>query len=277
MTPERFIVRLECCRRYLEHYFHLHSGNEEAFNALELGTGWYPVVPVGLYLCGASEVWTFDIVPLLRNSRVRHTLHLFADFADRGTLQNHLPRLRLERMKSLREALTAAKHESPEKLLQKLKVHALVRDARDTGLSARTIDLFVSTSVLEYIPRGVLTNILREFQRLSRPGAVMSHFINLRDEFSRFDDSITPFNFLKYSDYKWKWLDSPLTRKSRLRISDYREVLAETGWEITAEENTTGSLAQLQQIHLAPEFLRYAQADLLVLNSWIVARLKDLR
>src|SRR5438045_242194 len=65
LGPERFELRLEYCRRHLEHLFEVQSPRPTGFAVLELGTGWYPIVPIGLYLCGASEVWTYDIAPLL--------------------------------------------------------------------------------------------------------------------------------------------------------------------------------------------------------------------
>ena len=66
-----FEQRLDFCRRHLEHFLELQPMRAENFSVLELGTGWFPIVPVGLYLCGASEIWTFDIVPLLRSSRMK--------------------------------------------------------------------------------------------------------------------------------------------------------------------------------------------------------------
>ena len=57
------------------------------------------------------------------------------------------------------------------------------------------MDLFVSTTVLQYIPPEALKGIFAEFNRLASPNAVMSHYIDLYDQFSVFDRSISPFNF----------------------------------------------------------------------------------
>ncbi len=57
-----------------------------------------------------------------------------------------------------------------------------------------------------------------------------------------------------------------------MRISDYRALFAETGNQITSEDNTKGDPADLRKVPLAPEFQHYSVEDLLVLFSWIVAK-----
>ena len=231
-------------------------------------------MPVALYLSGADAVWTFDIAPLLRRARVERMLRMFAEYDERGELSRWLPDARPERLAKLRSVLGAADADaSAESLLAALNIHAQVRDARQTGLPDHSIDLFVSTSVLEYVPLPALADLLVEFRRVATPGAVMSHFINLLDEFCHFDRSITPFNFLKYSEAQWRWRDSPLLRKNRLRISDYRCAFANAGWPVCEEKNENGSLEALRRIRLAPEFQKYSEADLLVIRSWLTSRL----
>ena len=100
----------------------------------------------------------------------------------------------------------------------------------------------------------------------------MSHWINLVDQFSYFDKNITPFNYLKYTEKQWRWFNSPLTWQNRLRISDYRDLVARTGYEMIKEECTSGNPADLARVQLSPEFRNYRQEELLVLTAWIVAR-----
>ena len=71
LSQGAFEYKLDCCRRYLEDFLAEHPGRLENFTAVELGTGWYPIAPIGLYLCGAKEIWSFDIDPLLSRERLR--------------------------------------------------------------------------------------------------------------------------------------------------------------------------------------------------------------
>ena len=272
LSASRLDARLEFCRVHLDHLLELRPGCAGDFKVVELGTGWFPVVPIGLFLCGAGEIWTFDIDPLLQSSRLEALLTRLAEYHGSGVLQRLLPRLRAERWARLQEASRASRGATPAELLGSLNIHAQVRDARATGLGSGTVDLFVSTGVLEYIPRPVLEGILAEFNRLSSADAVQSHYLNLVDQYAYFDASLSPFNFLRFPSRRWKLFNSPLTWQNRMRISDYRQLFAEAGYRITKERTTSGAPEDLRRVRLAPEFQNYGEADLLVTTAWLVAR-----
>ncbi len=272
LSPNRFEGKLNDCRMHLENYLELYPERAENFSALELGTGWFPTVPVGLFLCGASHVWTFDIDPLLKRARVKQMLQFFFEHDANGTLKKHLPRLRPDRMAKLRELNSRVDTDEPIDFLERLNIHVRVQDAQKTGLPDGSVDLFFSTGVLEYIPRPVLANIFAEFRRIASSQAAQSHYLNMIDQFWYFDRSITPINFLKFSPKQWGYLNSPLIWQNRLRISDYRELLKDAQFQIAKESNTAGSADDLNKIQLAPEFQHYSKEDLLVLISWLVAK-----
>ena len=271
LTGEEFERRMGFCRLHLEHFTQFRRP-ETGFTVLELGTGWQPIVPLGLYLCGAAEIWTYDIGGFLNTERLQRLLGMFADAARRGDLAKWLPDLLPERLDRMLSIAGRAAAEAPADFLQRLNIHVRVQDAQQTGLAAGSVDFLFSTGVLEYIPRPILANILAEFKRVAKPGAITSHYINLRDVYSYFDSSLTPFNNLKFSERSWKYLNSPLTWQNRLRISDYRELFRNAGFEIVKETNTNGAEQDLDRVSLAPQFRNYSRADLLVLLSWIAAR-----
>jgi hypothetical protein len=269
LTPERFDARLEYCGRHLRNFLELQPENATGFSVFELGTGWYPVVPVGLFLCGAGKSWTVDIAPLLESKRVTAMLWKFVEYGASGALIKYLPRVIPRRLEILRGL--AEKGGEPEQLLREMEIEFRVVDAQNTGLPASAIDLFTSTGVLEYIPRTVLRNILLEAKRVGKDRAVQSHYLNLVDQFSYFDNSITPFNFLKFSNRAWSYLNSPIIWQNRLRITDFRALFVEAGYRMVKEENTTGRAEDLAKVKLAPEFAGYRREDLLVILSWVVA------
>jgi hypothetical protein len=272
LTPERLDMRLDYCRIHLENFIELRPTRAHDFTACELGTGWFPVVPAGLFLCGAKKIWTFDIAPLLSRQRLIQMFGMFQEYERSGKLHKLLPRLLPDRLERFNEIARGVESSEPDKLLEQLEIHFEVRDAQNTGLQPGSIDLFASTGVLEYIPKEILKNILTEFRRVGSSDAVQSHYLNLIDQYSYFDRSITPFNFLKFSEERWKLFNSPITWLNRMRISDYRELFGSLGFEITKEVNTFGSKEDLKKIRLAPEFQKYSEADLLVLTSWLTAK-----
>ncbi len=274
MDPVTFEHKLTKCRKHLENYFSIAGGSRPGFSVMELGTGWYPIVPIGLYLCGASPVWTVDIQPLLSRERVRKVLALFCHYAERGRLADILPWVNKDRVAHL---LGLAKHaglRSVGEVLGLMQIHPIVADARRPGLPSGSIDLFVSNGTLLVIPKDVLWGIFTEFRRLASAGAVMSHQVYMGDVYACFDSSITAYNFMKFSSSKWKLFNNSLLYQNRLRISEYRRLHESAGWTIKAEENVQGSLDDFRKVQLAKDFQGYSQEDLLTLWSWLTSQCK---
>jgi hypothetical protein len=265
-----FQAQVERAQRHVELLVGSQKEKPGDFTAFEIGTGWYPTIPMGLYLCGSSSVWTFDIVRLLTQSRIQRMVELFCEYDDKKTLQRYLPFLRQERMDFLRESAPFVLKESPEQFLARFKIYANVRDALHSGLPSGSIDISFSHAVLQHIPPEGLKELMAEFRRLSSAQGTTSHWINLSDLYANSDRSISPFNCLQFSDRRWRYLDSPLAPQNRLRISDYREIFTGAGFKILKESNTSGSPNDLKRIRLAPRFQKYSMEDLLVLGSWLV-------
>jgi hypothetical protein len=243
LTEEMFERKLAQCRRHLESY----RGRRGALprHVLELGTGWYPIVPIGLIMAGVERVTTLDVQPLCDAARARTALEMFdSDIPMGGT------------------ATTA------KQLLEPLGIEMLVRDARQSSLQEGSVDLFVSNNTLEHIPPETLREIVVEFRRLAAPGAVMDHFIDMSDHYAHFDRSITEFNYLRYSDLRWRLFNNRLQYQSRLRLPDYRRILEDGGFKVVGEEHERGSL---EGIRLAGRFRHYQADELSVLRCWMTA------
>jgi hypothetical protein len=269
---ETFAAKLSYCRQHLDHYLKYSPAPQAGVKALEVGTGAWPIVPLGLYLCGASEIWTYDLVPFLRRDTLRRTLELFDEFKREGALERVLVTAQPERVLRLEELLGQVEVETPVDLLRRLNIHVHIGDARTTELPEKSVDLAVSTVAFEMIGTEILSGVLAEFKRVASADAVISHYVGLSDQYADFDKSITPYNFMKYSDRRWRLLNNPIIPQSRLRIADYRELFKQTGWDIVEERSIFGSLDDLKKIQLAAKFQKYSIKDLLVRFSWLVAR-----
>lgn len=271
LSAGMFEAQLERSHKHLDSLISVRKEKPESFTAFEVGTGWYPTLPVGLYLCGAGGIWSFDVAPLLRQSRMQRMLQLFCDYDDRKKLQEHLPLFRRDRMDFLRDCAPLASKESPKAFLSRLNINVQVKNALQSGLPANSIDLSFSHAVLQHIPRPGLNAMAAEFRRLASDRSSTSHWINLSDLFSNSDRSITPFNCFQYGEEAWRRLDSALAPQNRLRISDYRQIFTSAGFRIQNEANTSGAVEDLEKVRLAPEFRKYSREDFLVLSSWLAA------
>jgi hypothetical protein len=272
LSAERFESKVAEAHTQMEHFRRAANRDLNLQRIVEIGTGWHPVMPVCYFLCGAAKVWTYDIEPLLRPQRVRRVIELFVETERARRLQQFLPAVRADRLQVLKNLLASNACDTVASMLEAMNVHATTQDARSTGLTAKSVTLFTSSGVLEYIPRASLSGIFLEFERIASSDAVMIHRINLTDQFSYFDPAITPFNYLKYSTAMWKLFDSPLVSQNRMRITDYRALVQDSGFEILTEDNSSGSQDALDRVALSQEFRGYSRDDLLVLHSWLIAR-----
>jgi len=274
LTKERFEASLRNCRNHLEQLQRFGStAPTNGFSAVELGTGWFPTVSIGLFLCGAREVWTWDIAPLLTCDRLKLTIRRFLELEQGPGLRGHFHALpeRLTRLREVMALCEQVEELGPAELLERLGIHYRIGNASRSDLPPQSVGLIVSDVVFEYLSPEDLFEVLQEFRRIAAPDAVMSHTISLDDQYAAYDPGITQFNFLRFSDRAWRWLSNPIIPLNRLRVCDYRRAFSESGFQVVDETNQRGDPAELARTPLAARFRGYPSEDLLVIYTWLVA------
>lgn len=237
-------------------------------SVLELGTGWYPVVPIGLWLSGAGEVTTVDVTDLVSRERVLQTGRRYLDLHAAGRLAG----LRPDRLSCLREVVEAPGAQGGHALLADVGVRTVVGDARSLPLADGAVHVFTSNNTLEHITPEVIAQILVEFRRVARSDARMQHYIDMADHYAGFDRTITAYNFLRFDDRSWRRYNSRLHYQNRLRVNDYRNLHEAAGWVVTDEKSGRRPAADLRSVPLAPRFAAYSEADLRVCRSLLTSR-----
>jgi predicted nicotinamide N-methyase len=271
LTEAVFEAKLAQCGHHLERFREVRDESGRPATVLEVGTGWYPIVPVGLALAGAHTVTTLDVSSLADADRTRQTLELYARWLESGRLATALPGMDAGRAERALWSARRAGTTTASDLLARVGVRAVVGDARATGLPAGSTELIVSNNTFEHIPPAVLAAVLAELRRVAAPQAVMDHFIDISDHYAHFDSSITEFNYLRYRPRVWRLFNNRLQYQSRLREPDYRRLVEGAGFTVVAEEAERGAQGELAAVALAPQFRHYARDDLLVLRVWITA------
>ncbi|MBC7980407.1 MAG: hypothetical protein H7Y36_07585 [Armatimonadetes bacterium] len=101
--------------------------------------------------------------------------------------------------------------------------------------------------------------------------------IDYSDHYSHGNMDITPYNFLKYTERQWKYLNMPHYYVNRLRHSDHVKLIEEAGFEILEQAHIPHPRRKqsLEGIRLAPEFQQYAEEDLLVTAGTFTLRKKQ--
>ncbi len=202
----------------------------ERARVMEVGTGRGLNMPLGFFLCGAESVITFDLHRYLKPSLVMAAVRVLAENKER-VLGIFAGRTEPARLRERFESLCSAS--SCDDLLQRAKIqYQAPADAARTGLADHSIDIQISYTVFEHIPRQVLRRILLEASRVLAPGGFTLHHIDPSDHFSHDDRSILPINFLQYSEKDWARLaGNQFGYHNRMRASEFADLYSECGHE----------------------------------------------
>jgi hypothetical protein len=228
--PERPMKMLQVAARLARELraldFDLHGKR-----VVEVGTGWRVDMPIGLYLCGAKSIHTYDLNRYLKprlvmaavqglGERRERVIETFADLADRADLERRL------------DALLGAADVRALSRVAGIEYHAPA-DATRTGLPAGSVDLHLSYTVLQHIPYGVLVELLREATRVLSATGLAWHHADLSDQFAAADPSISRANFLRFTEEEWaRHSDNRFAYHNRLRAHDYERLYRDAGHEI---------------------------------------------
>ena len=199
---------------------------------LEVGTGHNVSVPLGLWLCGASEVVTVDLNKYLSEALVAETIEFVGKNPDEVVkafgVEAHEP-LFQERLQQLARLQGGAKE-----LLRLANIKYISpADAAHLDFPDHNFDFHISHAVFEHIPPEVIAAILREARRLLKPPGLLVHVIDPSDHFAHDDSSITPINFLQFSEQEWERLaGNKFMYHNRLRAFEYLKLFEQAGIRI---------------------------------------------
>lgn len=198
---------------------------------MEVGTGWGVDMPLGMFLCGASAVKTFDLHRYLKPERVVGAIDAIRKNREQ-IRRSVLPAAEEKELDQRLDALCAAG--SFEGILRAAGIEYFApADAARTGLPDHSVDLQISYTVFEHIPEPVLRAILLEANRVLTEGGIALHHIDPSDHFSHDDASISAVNFLQFSDAEWRRSGgNQFAYHNRMRVDEYRRMFEECGHRI---------------------------------------------
>jgi hypothetical protein len=229
---------------HVAQYARIHPGR-----ALEFGGGRHFLSPLLLSGAGATEVLVYDIQRLSSPAQINHTIRQL-----RGRVAGDWPEIKdwpdLERIYRIR--------------------YLAPGDARRTGLPRGSVNFFCSTSTLEHIPAADIRLIVNECGRVAADNAVFSNIIDYADHYHYADPSVPLFNFYRYSERRWKWMNPSNHFQNRLRHSDFANMFREMNWKEIEVKAGAASPDSVRTIPIDPGFSRYDAADLLTSIGYFV-------
>lgn len=237
---------------------------------VEIGSGWYPTLPICFHLAGVKTVISYDVVShtdaklTCRMVRALEShLDSIAGACDAPAAEVRDRYYKLRRAKNLKTLLELAGIEL-----------CAPADARSTNLASASVDLVYSNSVMEHVPKEVIGEIMGESRRILRPGGLALHNVACNDHYAHVDSSISFVNFLKYDELQWGRWNNALQYQNRLRAPEFLDLALGAGLEVIYKKTFVrpGTREALVRLDIAPQFRSFSAEDLATTTVDFVAR-----
>jgi SAM-dependent methyltransferase len=236
---------------------------------VEVGTGWVPVIPIGLSLLGAKRILSYDL-----------TAHLLRDVAMQSLAQmpECLPAVAeisgapLDVLTARLSRLCAAK--DFDTLADRMGFEYFAPADMATS-TATDVDLVYSNLVFEHVTPAALMSIIEHSRRILKSGGIAWHHVDYSDHYAHTFKDLSLINFLRYGERTWNAIgQSDLHYQNRLRKSDYVRAFKVGGFEVVRAIDHFGiSEARARRAPLAEPFSRCEISDLTCTSSRFVLKL----
>lgn len=212
---------------------------------LEIGSGWFPTIPIKLTLDGAKAVVMTDLNHHMDDVTIAATLRVLR----RSFPADH-------RLNALTD-------------ISDLPITYLAPfDARN--VPDGSIDFVISRTVLEHVPPGDLEGLLSILRSKLKPDGLMVHFIDHSDHLEHQDKTISKLNFLTWSVRKHNLVNYLIKAgENRLRHHEYPALFERAGLRVVSDvahvhEQTLERVATLS---LAKPYSEMSAVQLSALSS----------
>lgn len=179
---------------------------------LEIGSGWFPTIPLMLAMEDVEHVYMTDLTPHMDEITCRATL----DY-----LREHFPESAiLKRINRIDD------------------IPATYLAPFDPGqLPDKSIDYMISRTVLEHIPPDDIIDLFAALRPKLAPDGLMVHVIDNSDHLEFNDKSISRINFLTWSERQHAWINFLMKDgENRLRHHEYPALFRKAGFSVLREK-----------------------------------------
>ena len=213
---------------------------------LEIGSGWLPIMPfLFKYLGNCSQVITYD-----RNEHYN---------------RKHVSRLIQVFKKDL--GITVSQNEQDRYLLPDGIVYKPKSNARQLYMGTASIDVIFSRFVLEHVPPEEILQLHKDVLQILSPHGVVIHLISPSDHRAYFDQSISRWDFLRYSRREWNTVQTRFDYHNRLRLPEYDAIFKNAGLALKRIEysvcsKTSEEYAKFERVKIHPDFQKFSYEEL---------------
>ena len=268
LSDEHFNWKVNHAKDHINH-FCFNGGTINNKIVVELGTGWYPIIPIAMFLNGAKKVISYDIQNWLTKDTIITSIERLVQAKNNGSLPIELSADSFKRWSVLTQIVAEKDEIELNEMKSRLLFETKIQDARSSGLPNESIDLICSNNTFEHIFQDVLQGILIEFKRILKKDGRMSHFIDLTDHFAHFDKSISTYNYLKFSKLEWRIIDNDIQPQNRLRWFEYKIMYDSLGLNYKEEQVRPGTLSEIQELKVHSDYKDVDLKELAISHGYL--------
>jgi len=226
------------------------KGSLDGLTILEIGSGWFPIIPILLVRDGAKKVFMSDLNVHMDDITFRETSeYLKKRYPNDEFIKN------IENFKSLPIEYLAPFNESifPDK----------------------SLDVIMSRAVLEHISKSNIYNLFSSLYSKVSDEGIMIHLIDHSDHFEHYDKSISRIDFLTRSDEYHVFINFLIKDgENRMIHKEYHQVFIDSGFEVISEETDFNQevFEQINNLALIYPYSKMPPEQLSILTSIYVLK-----
>lgn len=217
---------------------------------LEIGSGWFPTIPILLVRDGAKKVFMSDLNVHMDDITFQATA---------SYLKNRYPNNDF-----IRNIMG----------FSSLPIEYLA-PFNSAALTDKSLDIVMSHAVLEHIPKSDIYNLFSSLRPKISDNGIMIHMVDHSDHFEHYDKSISRINFLTWNEEKHALINYLIKDgENRMRHHEYHQVFQDAGFKVVNEEADLHkqTLENVKFLDLVYPYSKMSPEQLAILTSIYVLK-----
>ena len=252
--PDYYAKRIWRMLRLAKQYGIVRDGDR----VIELGTGWLHWEALTLRLFFDIEAVLFDVWDNRQLASLKNYLGQLQPVLNGGKELGLSPSQQ-RRAESLIAAIQ--KVGSFEELYRLLGFQYVVESSGSLRqFSDNSFQVAVSAGVLEHVARDAVPTLVRESNRILKPGGWASHCIDMSDHLAHYDSTVSKMKYLSFSEPVWKSVfENKVQYINRLRRGEWLELFRSGPFDLVEEADSRIDISRLK---LAKQYANLDRRDL---------------
>jgi predicted SAM-dependent methyltransferase len=138
-----------------------------------------------------------------------------------------------------------------------------------------TFSLIFSCNVLEHVEKHILPGFIKDYYRVLKPGGHSIEMIDLGDHLYYYDTTVSPKNYLRYSDKVWKrYFQNDVQYINRVQRPDWLALYHSAGFETVEEESISKDIGSIK---IDESYKHLDHQNLQCVTLWVIHEKAEVR